>query len=948
MTDLKTAQKGRVLCVLGPTNTGKTHLAVERLLAHRTGIIGLPLRLLAREVYDRAVALKGSNHVALVTGEEKIIPRHAQWFVCTVEAMPLDRHYDFLAVDEIQLCADAERGHVFTDRLLHARGAEETMFLGADTARGLIRRLVPGAEFIARPRLSQLTYAGAKKLSRLPKRSAVVAFSANDVYAIAEALRRQRGGAAVVLGALSPRARNAQVELFQNRDVDVMVATDAIGMGLNLDIEHLAFAELSKFDGVGMRPLMPAEIGQIAGRAGRHLRNGTFGTTGDSAPLDPDLIERVENHRYEPLQAARWRNPELDFSSIDALIATLDAPPPRESLIRGREADDSLSLQVLRQEAAVLERATNAGRVRLLWQVCEIPDFAKAMHDSHGRLLAQIYTHLCDGNGRLPADWVGGHLKRIDVTDGDIDTLATRLAHIRTWTYIAHRADSRGGSWLDDSRGWQDRTRAIEDRLSDALHERLTQRFVDRRTSVLTRGLTEDPALLDVQLGEDDALTVGGEIIGHVTGLRFRPVGHDSTDQRRIIRQAAIRVLGPALQERAATILQLPDTSFSLSPEGGVMLTGPEKDSVALAILAKGPDVLEPKLVLLADDLLPAESRKALEDKLGDWLRRYLHQHLSELYRLKQAELKFAARGVAFQLSEALGVLKRDDVSDLVRGMGQAERHPLRKMGVQFGEMHILIPKLLKPKPTQLKTLLWAVHEGREPAAPPTPGLTSLPVLEWRDDRWWLAAGFLRAGKHAFRLDVVQRIAEGARNAEQAARQKPRREETKQPESKPAEPAAETLPPPVDDPALAAAADVAEPVGEVIAEPVEAPVILPPPQLATEAAAAAPVASPAEAPKPKKRPHESRLGPPGSFVPDTGWMNLAGCGQEELHRLLWALGYKPLDAKDPETAEKVTVYVRSQKAIVAKRQREQEKRREDEAKMADSPFAALMKLKARG
>ncbi|WP_341704518.1 helicase-related protein, partial [Ferrovibrio sp.] len=745
---------------------------------------------------------------------------------------------------------------------------------------------------------------------------------------------------------LSPRARNAQVALFQNRDVDVMVATDAIGMGLNLDIEHLAFAELSKFDGVGMRPLTPAETGQIAGRAGRHLRNGTFGTTtnpngGDCAPLDPDLIERIENHRYEPLQAARWRNPDLDFSSVDALAAALDVPPPREGLVRGREADDSLSLQVLRQDAAVLERATGHERVTLLWQVCGIPDFAKAMHDSHGRLLAQIYTHLCDGNGRLPADWVGGHLKRIDVTDGDIDTLATRLAHIRTWTYIAHK-----GAWLDDARGWQEKTRAIEDRLSDALHERLTQRFVDRRTSVLTRGLTEDPALLDVQLGEDDALTVGGEIIGHVTGLRFRPVGHDSVDQRRIIRQAAIRVLGPALQDRAAAILQLPDASFSLSPEGGVMLTGPEKDSVALAVLAKGADMLTPKLNLLADDLLPADSRRALEEKLGDWLRRYLRQNLGDLYRLKDAELKFAARGIAFQLAETLGALKRDDVADLVRGMGQAERHPLRKMGVQFGEMHILLPKLLKPKPTQLKTLLWAVHEGREPEAPPTPGLTSLPVLEWRDDRWWLAAGFLRAGRHAFRLDVVQRIAEGARQAEQAARQKPARPEGRRDDAKPqpaqsaAETVAETV---IENPALDAAPAHAE-TGEQIEQPVEAAAEAPAPVLAVEVAAETPAAEipAAEPPKPKKR-----LGPPGSFLPDTAWMNLAGCGPDELHRLLWALGYKPLEAKDPDSGDKVTLYVRSHKAIVAKRQRETEKRREDQAKMADSPFAKLAALKAK-
>ena len=920
MTDLKTAEKGRILCVLGPTNTGKTHLAVERLLSHRTGIIGLPLRLLAREVYDRCVRIKGDRAVALVTGEEKIIPRGATWFICTVEAMPMDRQYDFLAVDEIQLAQDAERGHVFTDRLLHARGTEETMFLGSDTMRGLIRRLVPKAEFVARPRLSQLTYAGAKKLSRLPKRSAIVAFSAADVYAIAEQVKRQRGGAAVVLGALSPRARNAQVELFQNRDVDVMVATDAIGMGLNLDIEHMAFAELTKFDGVGMRPLTPAEIGQIAGRAGRHLRNGTFGTTASCAPLEPDLIERIENHRFEPVTSARWRNPELDYSSVGALIRSLELPPPRDGLTKGRDADDLLSLVALKDDAAVAERATAKERVELLWQVCAIPDFAKDLADSHARLLAQLYVHLVDNKGRLPADWVAGQLRNIDRTEGDIDTLSQRLAHIRTWTTVTHR-----GGWMDNAADWQAKTRAIEDKLSDALHERLTERFVDRRTSVLTRGLTEDISLLDVKLGEDDALTVDGEIIGHLRGLRFRPVGHDSVEQRRILRSAALRVLGPALAERAQAMLALDDANFALSPEGGVMLLMPEKESVTLAVLVKGTQMLEPRLNLLADDQLPAEIRKAIEDKLTGWLFRHLRQHLSDLYRLHDADFKGAARGLAFQLSENLGALKRDDVSDLVRNMGQAERHPLRKMGVSFGETHILVPKLLKPKPTQLKTLLWAVHEGKEPESPPTPGLTSLPVLEWRDDRWWMAAGFLRAGRQAFRLDVVQRIAEGARQAEQAGR--------KPPQDKTAKPAPAAEPAAVEEAAIEQVDMPAADLGEHIEAPVEAVAEAPLPVLHADAQPAQPAA-------PKKR-----LGPPGSFVPDTAWMNLAGCGADELYRLLWALGYKPITVRDPETKEDVTLYQRSHKAIVAKRKRETEKRREDEAKMADSPFAALMALK---
>ena len=570
-----------------------------------------------------------------MTGEEKIIPKGAQWFVCTVEAMPLDRQYDFLAVDEIQLCADAERGHVFTDRLLHARGAEETMFLGSDTMRGLVRRLVPNVEFIARPRLSQLSYAGSKKLSRLPKRSAVVAFSANDVYAIAEAIRRQRGGAAVVLGALSPRARNAQVELFQNRDVDVMVATDAIGMGLNLDIEHMAFAALSKFDGVGMRPLYPSEAGQIAGRAGRHLRNGTFGTTGDCPPLEPELIERIENHRFDPVTAARWRNPNLDYSSIAALVASLEVAPPREGLTRGRDADDLLSLQALRTDAAVTERATRKDRVDLLWQVCAIPDFAKDLHDSHARLLSQIYVHLVDRDGRLPQDWVAGQLRNIDRTDGDIDTLSQRLAHIRTWTTVAHRA-----GWLEDAQGWQARTRAIEDRLSDALHEKLTERFVDRRTSVLSRGLAEDPASLTVQLGEDDALTVEGEIIGHVRGLRFRAVGHETVEQRRILRSAALRVLGPALQSHAEALLALPDENFALSPEGGLLLITAEKESVPLAVLVKGT------LYWPAKPEPPSMSAR-FEPGLAAWVRPFAENLIGQtaFHRWAGLELQLVAPG---------------------------------------------------------------------------------------------------------------------------------------------------------------------------------------------------------------------------------------------------------------------------------------------------------------
>ncbi len=967
------AAAGRVLCVLGPTNTGKTHLAVERLLAHKSGIIGLPLRLLAREIYDRAVAIKGPARVALVTGEEKIVPPQAQWFVCTVEAMPLERQYDFLCIDEIQLCGDAERGHIFTERLLHARGAQETMFLGADTMRALIRRLVPQAEFIARPRLSALEYAGSKKLSRLPPRSAVVAFSASDVYAIAELLRRQRGGAAVVLGALSPRARNAQVAMFQNREVEVMVATDAIGMGLNLDIEHMAFAETSKFDGISIRPLTPAEMGQIAGRAGRHLRNGTFGTTnnpygGDSPALDPEIIERIENHHFDPVPAARWRNAALDYRSPQALLRSLDAPPPREGLVRAREADDLLALKALLQDDDTLHRAQGHDRVHLLWQVCEIPDFRKSLHDGHVRLLSQIYRHLCDRDGRLPADWVQGQLTRIDRTEGDIDTLSNRLAHIRTWTYIAHRASvgasvgsqrnlgrnpGKSAGWLDDGALWQEKTRAIEDRLSDALHERLTQRFVDRRATVLTRHL-RDIKTLAIRIAEDDALMVEGESIGRIVGLRFTPDGHETGEEERALRAAAHRALGPALEERAREILGLADDRFGLSPEGAIILKDDpiHAHGTALAKLAKGPMPLEPKLLLLADEALPAEHRRAVEDRLQRWLDAHLRQHLGDLYKLRDADLKGAARGIAFQLANDFGAVLREDVNELLRAMDQAARHPLRRLGVTFGEMHIFVPKLLKPKPTQLKTLLFSINNEKQPLSPPPPGLTSLDIIEPRPERWWLAAGFLRVENRAYRLDIVQRIAEGARKAEQDAKHPPAifaiapvtpiKPEAAKPETASeteaaAEAAAET-----EAEAVAAAVEEIEAPAEVSVEAVAQ---------AEAQAAEAPAAETPEAAEPATPPAPAparrKPRPDGSFPPAVEWMNLAGCGTEQLRLLLIKLGYRPVQRSLDDGEPAIEMFLRSGKAIQAKRQREQEKRQREEAIIKDSPFAALAKLKQR-
>ena len=528
----------RVKAVLGPTNTGKTHLAIERLLGHASGIIGFPLRLLARENYERMVARKGARQVALITGEEKIVPPDARWFSCTTEAMPLDRAVEFVAVDEIQLCADPDRGHVFTDRLLHARGLVETMFLGAETIRPLLVRLVPQAEIQTRPRLSQLVHAGITKLSRVPPRTAVVAFSAAEVYAIAELIRRRRGGCAVVMGRLSPRTRNAQVALYQDKEVDFLVATDAIGMGLNMNVDHVAFAGLGKFDGHRPRPLNAAEVAQIAGRAGRGMRDGTFGTTADCRPLPPEIVQAVETHCFERLESLCWRNSALDFSHVDALLATLVAPPSGPGLVRGNDATDMQTLAALAREPEVRELARGRGKVRLLWEACQIPDFRKLAEDSHVRLCGRVFHHVVRER-RLPTDWLAGQIAALERTDGDIDTLMQRLAGVRVWAYIAARAD-----WVADAPHWQGRAREVEDRLSDVLHERLTARFVDRRAAHLIRRLEagERETLLSAVTRRGEVV-VEGHPVGQVEGFGFVPDPLSAGDGRRLVLRAARRAL---------------------------------------------------------------------------------------------------------------------------------------------------------------------------------------------------------------------------------------------------------------------------------------------------------------------------------------------------------------------------------------------------------------------
>ena len=668
------AEDASVTALLGPTNTGKTHLAVDRMLAHRTGMMGFPLRLLAREVYDRVVAEKGAESVALVTGEEKRVPAQPRYFVCTVESMPLERPVEFVAVDEIQLAGDAERGHVFTDRLLRARGTAETMLLGADTMRPLIRTLVPEARFTGRPRLSTLAHAGHCKLARLAPRNAVVAFSTESVYALAERVRGLRGGCAVVLGALSPRTRNAQVALYQAGEVDSLVATDAIGMGLNLDLEHVAFSAWRKFDGRVSRMLGAAEIAQIAGRAGRHLRDGSFGTTGAAAPFEPDLIKAIEDHRFAPVERAWWRNADLAFDSLPALLDSLAAPPPLPGLRRTHDADDHRTLLTLARDPAVAATLTGADRVALLWEACRIPDFRKTMAEDHVALVRRVHLSLAE-RGRLPHDWVARSIERLAPTEGDIDTLTARISHVRTWTYVSHRAD-----WVDDARGWQERTRALEDALSDALHARLTQLFVKRKARLPRHGLRIDESLFAF-VGEGGEVTVEGERAGVFDGFRFCA---DAAARRdRVLLAAAHRTVEREVARRVAAAVADGDDAFALgldpARDGAPCWGDIAWRGAAIARLGRGDTPLRPQVALIGEDHLSAAQRERVRRRLQSWLDRRLARDAGPLLALREAALAGPARGIAYALTEALGCLPRRALAPQIAALdGDGRRGPRR------------------------------------------------------------------------------------------------------------------------------------------------------------------------------------------------------------------------------------------------------------------------------
>jgi ATP-dependent RNA helicase SUPV3L1/SUV3 len=750
-----------VTAVLGPTNTGKTHLAIERMLAHSSGVIGLPLRLLAREVYNKIADRAGVDSVALITGEEKIKPPKARFWVCTVEAMPRDLDVSFLAVDEIQIAADLERGHVFTDRILHRRGRDETLLLGAATMRPIIERLLPGASIVTRPRLSQLEFAGDRKITRQPRRTAIVAFSADEVYAIAELIRRQHGGAAVVLGSLSPRTRNAQVAMFQSGDVDYLVATDAVGMGLNLDVDHVAFASDRKYDGYQFRRLNPSEFAQIAGRAGRATRDGTFGTTGRCAPFEPELVNALQNHTFDSVKVLQWRNSKLDFSSLGALQVSLAQTPSHEALTRAPIAEDLRVLDHAARDTEVRDMAHGAAAVERLWDACQIPDYRKIAPAAHAELVTTLFGFLMQ-QGRIPDAWFAAQVDSADRTDGDIDTLSGRIAQIRTWTFVANRPD-----WLADPEHWQGIAREAENKLSDALHERLTERFVDRRTSVLMRRLREN-TMLNTEIGKTGEVIVEGHVIGRLDGFTFAPDAAEAGSDAKALQATALKALAGEIEARAEKLSAAKDDQLVLTSDGTIRWTG---DAVAKLVAAD--DVLHPRIRIISDERLSGAAREAVQARLDLWLKTHIEKLLGPLFDVAKAEdVTGIARGIAFRLIEALGVLERAKIAGEMKDLDQPSRASLRKYGVRFGAYHIYVPALLKPAARALASLLWAQKQdnvdfsalsGAQHLA--GSGRTSFPVDKSLDRDAYRVLGYKQCGERAVRVDILERLADLIRPA---------------------------------------------------------------------------------------------------------------------------------------------------------------------------------------
>ena len=741
--------KNKITAVLGPTNTGKTHLAIETMLSFDNGMIGFPLRLLAREVYDKIVNKVGRNNVALITGEEKIIPSQAKYFLCTVESMPIDKPLDFVGVDEIQMCADYERGHIFTDRLLNLRGNKLTMLMGSSTIKNIISKLDDDIEFKNRNRLSKLTYAGHKKISRIDRKTAIIAFSAEEVYAIAELIRRQKGGAAIVMGSLSPKTRNAQVELYQSGDVDFLVATDAIGMGINMDLDYVYFSNLRKFDGKKLRKLNLSEIGQIAGRAGRYLNDGSFGITGDCKEINAEEVDLLENHKFEDIKTLFWRNSNLNFNNTYSLIKSLEEKPQKGWLRKIHECEDEKALKYFLKDKNLVNVNFDNKTLSLLWECCQIPDFVKKTYGNHYEVIENVFKFLSSKKGKITDEFMRLQLMKLDKLEGNVDSLSNRIANVRTWSYVSNK-----NNWIENQDYWINKTKLLEDRLSDRLHDELTKTFIDKRASILARGLKQDMEF-KIEILENHDVKINNQFIGKINGLKLEldlKKGALETDIKSL-KKAARQTIGPELEKRIQNILE----------KGLLDLKDDFKiywNNFAIARLTPGNDYLSPNLELIVDEILEQDQRQKLSLFVKRWLKNKVNTVLNSLISLKNLKDKHSSiKALAYQLYENNGVIKREDVTEYLKNLSQVERKVLRELGVRFGRYHIFLHRLIKPEPVILRTILWKnYHQKYFKLSPPTFGLNFIEDNDNRNKNFMLLCGFEKFENYFVRIDILERL----------------------------------------------------------------------------------------------------------------------------------------------------------------------------------------------
>ena len=741
--------KNKITAVLGPTNTGKTFLAIETMLSFDSGMIGFPLRLLAREVYDKIIKKINPTKVALITGEEKIIPANAKYYLCTVESMPIDKNLEFVGIDEIQMCADHERGHIFTDRLLNLRGEKLTMLMGSNTIKNIIIKLNEDTEFINKKRLSKLSYVGHKKISRIDRKTAIIAFSAEEVYAIAELVRRQKGGAAIVMGSLSPKTRNAQVELYQSGDVDFLVATDAIGMGINMDLENVYFSNLKKFDGKKLRRLNLSEIGQIAGRAGRYLNDGSFGITGDCKEINAEEVELLENHKFEEIRTLFWRNSNLNFNNASSLMKSLEERPNKDWLKKIHECEDEKVLKYFLKDLNAHKISENQDVLSLLWECCQIPDFVKKTYGHHLEVVSKVFSFLNGKGKKITSNYMKQQLSILNKLEGNVDSLSNRIANVRTWSYVSNKVN-----WVENQDYWIERTKLLEDKLSDRLHEELTKSFIDKRASVLVRGLKQDMTF-KTEIIEDDKVIINNQFIGKLKGLKLElDLKVDTLDTDiKSLKKAARQNIGPELKKR---IKQIIETSLIELKDDFKIYWG----KFPIAQLLPGKDYLDPELSLIIDDIVEIDEQKKLLKHLEKWLKEKIKFTLKSLVELKSLkESNSSVRALAYQLYESNGVLKREKVFEYLKKLGQDERKILRKLGVKFGRYHIFLFKLLKPESVSLRILLWKnYHQKSFNLKPPTFGLNFLEDKDYKNKNFMLLCGFENFDKYFIRIDILERL----------------------------------------------------------------------------------------------------------------------------------------------------------------------------------------------